>query len=502
MKRVALIIAAAFLTISGIFAQNFNDALRYSQIFYSGTARFNSMGGAFTALGGDMSSLSQNPAGLGVFRSSEISLSPQLFHISTSASFHGITKDYLYNFNLAQAGIVSNVITGNDQSGLISLNIGYSFNKTNNLNSSARIQGTSTTSSMTDAWADQSYGFYKNELFDNAPYGYMANKVLLIDTIPNSDFEYGTVFSDYGENSQSVYGQDMRRIITNEGYTGEHAFSVGGNWSNKIYFGATLGISRLKYTEHYEHLEKADYDLAYGFQNFTYTKRSENTGTGISLKIGTIIKPVESVRIGLAFHSPTFYKINSYLYDDIVANFKGYAPDEFSYDPLRFSYALTTPFRALAGIAYQYKKTALLSLDYEFIDYSTARFSETGDGYDYSEKNLDIKNILKPTSNIRLGGEFRMNKVYLRGGYGYYGKAFVAGDDNGDMFHRSISFGAGFREQNLNIDFGYTNFSNSQRYVLYSVYSESAPNNLAPVISDFDISKNIFTVTVGYKFGY
>jgi long-subunit fatty acid transport protein len=330
----------------------------------------------------------------------------------------------------------------------------------------------------------------------------MANQVLLIDTLPNSDSEYGTVFSDYGENSQSVYGQDMRRIITNEGYTGEHAFSVGGNWSNKIYFGATLGISRLKYTEHYEHLEKADYDLAYGFQNFTYTKRSENTGTGISLKIGTIIKPVESVRIGLAFHSPTFYKINSYLYDDIVANFKGYAPDEFSYDPLRFSYALTTPFRALAGIAYQYKKTALLSLDYEFIDYSTARFSETGDGYDYSEKNLDIKNILKPTSNIRLGGEFRMNKVYLRGGYGYYGKAFVAGDDNGDMFHRSISFGAGFREQNLNIDFGYTNFSNSQRYVLYSVYSESAPNNLAPVISDFDISKNIFTVTVGYKFGY
>jgi hypothetical protein len=227
-----------------------------------------------------MSTLSQNPAGLGVFRSSEISFSPQLFHISTNASFHGITKDYLYNFNLGQAGIVSNIITGSGESGLISLNIGYSFNKTNNLNSSARIQGTSTTSSMADAWADQSYGYYKDELFDYAPYGYMANQVLLIDTLPNSDSEYGTVFSDYGENSQSVYGQDMRRIITNEGYTGEHAFSVGGNWSNKIYFGATLGISRLKYTEHYEHLEKADYDLAYGFQNFTYTKRSENTGTG------------------------------------------------------------------------------------------------------------------------------------------------------------------------------------------------------------------------------
>jgi hypothetical protein len=502
MKKIAFIIATAFLTLPGLLAQNVNDALRYSQVFYTGTARFMSMGGAFTALGGDMSTLSQNPAGLGVFRSSEISFSPQLFHFSTSANFHGITKDYLYNFNLGQAGIVSNLISGSGQSGLISLNIGYSFNKTSNLNSSITIQGISNTSSMADSWADQSYGYYKDELFDFAPYGYMANQVLLIDTLPNSDLEYGTVFSDYGENSHSVYGQNLRRLISTEGYTGEHAFSVGGNYSNKIFFGATLGINRLKYTEHYEHLESVDYALAYGLQNFTYTKHTENTGTGISLKIGAIIKPVESIRIGLAFHSPTYYRINSYLYDDIVANFKGYNPDEFSLDPLRYNYALTTPFRALAGIAYQYKKSALLSFDYEFIDYSTARFSETGDNYDYGEKNLDIKNTLKPASNFRLGGEYRIDKIYLRGGYGYYGKSFIADDQNGNMYHRSISFGAGFREQNLNIDFGYTNMSNSQRYELYSIYSETAANNLEPVIADFNTAKNIFTVTIGYKFGY
>jgi len=502
MKRIALILAAAFVTFSGILAQNVGDALRYSQIFYTGTARFMSMGGAFTALGGDMSTLSQNPAGIGLFRSSEISLSPQLIHSKTSANYNGITDDYVYNFNLGQAGIVSNMISGNGTSGLISLNIGYSFNKTSNLNSSVRIQGKSTKSSMADSWADQSYGYYKDELLDNAPYGYMAYKAYLIETLPNSDFEYGTVFSDYGENSQSVYGQDMRRLISNEGYTGEHAFSIGGNYSNKIFFGATLGISRLKYTEHFEHLEQADYDLSYGFQDFNYTKRTENSGTGISLKVGAIVKPVESVRIGLAFHSPTFYKINTYQYDDITSKFEGYDRDEFSFDPLRYNYALTTPFRALAGIAYQYKKSALVSLEYEFIDYSTARFSETGDNFDFSEKNLDIKNALKPTSNIRLGGEFRLDKLYLRGGYGYYGKAYAPGDINGDMYNRSISFGAGFREQNLNIDFGYTNFRNSERYVLYSVYSETASNHLAPVISDLDVAKNMFTVTLGYRFGY
>jgi len=100
MKRTSLILAAAFLTFTGAIAQNVDDALRYSQIFYTGTARFMSMSGAFTALGGDLSTLSQNPAGIGVFRSSELSLSPQLFHSKTSASFNGTTDDYLYNFNL------------------------------------------------------------------------------------------------------------------------------------------------------------------------------------------------------------------------------------------------------------------------------------------------------------------------------------------------------------------------------------------------------------------
>src|SRR5512137_1242887 len=109
MKKIVSLSAIIFLTISGLFAQNVDDALRYSQIFYTGTARFMSMGGAFTALGGDLSTLSQNPAGIGVFRSSEISLSPQLFYNNTSASFNGISKDYLYNFNLGQAGIVSNI---------------------------------------------------------------------------------------------------------------------------------------------------------------------------------------------------------------------------------------------------------------------------------------------------------------------------------------------------------------------------------------------------------
>ncbi len=493
MKRITLTIGAAFLTLSGIFAQNVDDALRYSQIFYNGTARFMSMGGAFTALGGDMSTLSQNPAGIGVFRSAEISFSPQLFHIGTSSNFHGVSRDYLYNFNIGQIGIVSNLISNARESGLISLNVGYSFNKTNNLNSSIRIQGNSSSNSLADAWAYQGAGTYYSDL-GGAPG--IAYDAWIIDTITGSGAtSYGTVFSNYGDNASSTYGQNIRRLITNEGYTGEHAFSIGGNYSNKIFFGATLGINRLKYTGHYEHQEMADYNLDSGFESFTYTEHFENTGTGVSFKMGAIFKPVDFVRIGLAFHSPTIYRINEYYYDNVSSNFTGNEHYEFDNEATRYNYALTTPFRALAGIAIQVEKVALLSADYEFVDYTAARFSETGDNYDYTEKNSAIKNTLKPTSNIRLGGEYRWNKIYFRGGYGYYGKVFRTGEENDDMDYSSISFGLGFREQNLNVDFGYTNIQNPQRYILYNTAVETALANLST-------GRNIFTVTVGYKFGY
>jgi hypothetical protein len=149
MKRIILVTAIIFSVTSGLFSQTVLDALRYSQLFYQGTARFNSMGGAFTALGGDISSLTQNPGGLGVFRSSEFTITPQLFHINTAASFGGINSDYLYNFNLGQVGLVANFIKNDTETGLVTLNLGYSFNKTNNLYQTILVEGKGT-SSMAD----------------------------------------------------------------------------------------------------------------------------------------------------------------------------------------------------------------------------------------------------------------------------------------------------------------------------------------------------------------
>ena len=495
MKKISLALLVVLSLCSGISAQNVDDALRYSQLFYGGTARFMSMGGAFTALGGDISSLSQNPAGLGVFRTSEFTITPQLNYMKSTSGFNGTNTDFLYNFNLGQIGIVSNIVSTNKESGLVKLNFGYSFNKTNNFNQTLKIQGINTNSSMADYWAGSSDGTRYSDL--TGPAG-IAYDTWVIDTLTGSGGRsYGTAFSNYGDNPPSVYGQTVRRLINNEGYTGEHAISIGGNYSNKVFFGATLGITQLRYTSHFQHTESTNEVLPSELESFTYTDHYEDKGTGFSLKLGAIIKPIEAIRIGVAFHSPTWYHVNEYFFESMSSNFTGSDPYVSSNDPMRFSYALVTPFRVLTGIGVQIKKFALLSADYEFVDYSTARFFNSGDTYDYSDKNDNIKNTLGSASNIRLGAEFRISKLYLRTGYGYYGKAFRPGEDNENLDYRSLSFGTGFREQNISIDFAYTRYNNAQKYVMYPLES-----SYDPAVANISTIQNMFSLTFGYRFGY
>ena len=503
MKRIILSILAVLSVLSGLIAQNVDDALRYSQLFYGGTARFMSMGGAFTALGGDISSLSQNPAGIGVYRASELSVTPQLNYINTTAEFNGTTSDYLYNFNLNQAGFVSNIISNKGETGLIKLNFGYSFNKTNNLYQSINIHGVSTSSSMADYWAANSEGILYSDLAGpdgidhDTPEG-IAYDTWVIDTLTGSGGRsYGTVFSNYGDNPPSEYGQTITRLISYDGFTGEHAISLGGNYSNKVYFGATFGISQLRYMSQFQHMESTSESLASQFKNFDYIDYYEDRGTGYSFKLGAIIKPIETIRIGVAFHSPVWYHIDEYFFESINSSFTDGSKYEAFSEPFRFNYALTTPFRVLAGFGLQIKKFALLSADYEFVDYSNAKFSQTEDIYNYSEKNNNIKNSLQSASNFRLGGEFRFNKLYLRTGYGYYGKPFRTGELNENLDYRSISGGIGFREKNFSIDFAYTNYNYSQKYVLYPL-----DDSFDPAIANLSTNQNLFTLTFGYRFGF
>ena len=495
MKKISLILILASTIILNGFSQNVDDALRYSQVFYGGTARFMSMGGAFTALGGDLSAISLNPAGTGVFRSFEFSLTPQLFYNNTTATFNNSkASDFRYTLNLNQAGVVTTIISNGNESGLVSLNAAYSFNRTNNFNENITINGISNNSSMADYWTSQANGSTKDNLSGAV---LLANQTWLIDTLSGSNKIYGTIFSQYGDNTSSSYGQNIRRTITDDGYTGEHAFSIGGNYSNMFYFGGTLGISTLKYTGHYQHFESDVDNVIYDFKDFTYTDHFEATGTGYSLKIGTIIKPLEFLRVGLAFHSPVIYRINENFYDNITSTYdvivNGVDTYEASNKTMRYRYTLTTPMRIIAGVALQIKKLAIVSADYEFVNYRMSKFSNASDNYDYFEENQGIKNILKSASNIRLGAEFRLSNIYLRGGYSYYGKAFDANEDNKNLDYNGLSFGIGMRQQNFYFDLAYTTLSGNSKYYMYNDYPYLQPATI-------NTSKNTFVATMGFKF--
>lgn len=495
MKRLIILLISFLSVFSEMNAQNIDDALRYSQVFYGGTARFASMGGAFTALGGDLSTLSQNPAGIGVFRSSDAAVTPQLFYNNSSTTYNnGLSSDYVYNFNLNQAGFVSNLFSSNKVNGLISFNFGYSFNKTNNFNQDAYINGVNKNSSMADSWAINSDGLYSRDLSGAEGLAYDA---WIIDTLSGSGGRYyETVYSNYGDNPPSVYGQTVRRFISTDGFSGEHAISFGSNYSNKLFLGATFGISQLRFSSYTEHIEATELSLASGFKNFTYTDYYDNYGTGFTFKLGAIFKPIETLRIGLAYHAPVWYTIDEYFYDNISSKFSDGDHYEYSNDPLRYEYALTTPMRFLGGVAIQIKKVAILSADYEFVNYATAKFDNSGDGYNYSEKNRNIENSLQSASNFRVGGEYRISKIYFRGGYGYYGKAFKPGEDNQDLDYNSFSCGTGFRDRNFYIDFAYTNFRYSKTYILYQLDS-----SFKPAVSDISTVNNMFAMTFGFKFG-
>jgi len=493
MKRLIIITISAFTLMLNINSQNIDDALRYSQVFYYGTARFNSMGGAFTSLGADLSAITLNPAGSGMFRSYEISVTPKLIYNNTSSDFNGTeTSDFRYTFGLSQVGIVSNVISKKDAtSGLINLNLGYTYTGTNNFNENIRIEGVSDNSSMADYWARIAEGTYYKDLKGSAGIAYDA---WVMDTIPGSGaMSYATVFSAYGEDAYSTYGQVIKRTITNEGYGGEHAFSIGANLSNIIYLGASFGIHPIRYTGHYDHLETDDNNVIYDFKNFTYTDHFETTGTGYSGKIGLILRPIKILRLGFAFHAPIIYNLDDYFFDNVRSEFDNFQQYEATNEPLRYSYTLTTPYRILAGASVQLGKLGIITADYEFVDYTKARFSNASDNYGYENENKSIQDILKISQNARLGAEIRLGIMSLRAGYAIYGSAFREGEDNENLMYNIASGGLGFRQNNFYFDFAYNYQWSSQKYYMY----DDPPYLQAATIST---TRNTLTTTLGIKF--
>ena len=125
-QRGTLAFGGAVLNQDGVLA---GEMAQMSQPQALGTARSMALGGAFTSLGADLASMSINPAGLGMYRRNEFSLTPLLSvaHGQTQGapSWVGNNKT---RFAFANVGVALNVFES-PASPLTSLTLGIGMNR-------------------------------------------------------------------------------------------------------------------------------------------------------------------------------------------------------------------------------------------------------------------------------------------------------------------------------------------------------------------------------------
>ena len=220
-------------------------------------------------------------------------------------------------------------------------------------------------------------------------------------------------------------------------------------------------------------------------------------GVGYSLKMGILLKPVQMIRVGGAVHFPFSYRLRESYYTFIESSFdtpRGDGETEYSFvsPTSRFDYRLSTPFKAIGNVGVQIFKMALFSADIEYIDYSSIRMHHAGDGYDFYDENLAIKEAYKSVLNYKAGVEFRVSAFSLRAGAAYYDSPYKETEANKDAYVYSYSGGFGFRDNNFFVDLAYVY---TDRQKLYYMYPYS---NVQPSINS--LNRHTILATLGMKF--
>ncbi|MCG3166711.1 MAG: hypothetical protein POELPBGB_02491 [Bacteroidia bacterium] len=466
-------------------AQNETDALRYSQTSPTGTARFAALGGAFGALGGDFTTLSFNPAGIAFYRSSELSFTPSIYNSTSTSDYIGTrTKDNKLNFNFGNLGAVFTRVRNKEGStyGWLNFNFGIGYNRLNSFQNRVSIEGRNFEHSIADAFASQAYGTHYDDLQNTNPFdANLAWYTYIIDTASGATSVYNTPMGNYG--------QIQKLQATTRGSLGETVFSFGANYSNRLYLGATIGIPNVRYTHEKVYEEIDDLDTIQQFTSMKYTETLKTSGNGFNLKLGVIYRIADWVRIGAAFHTPTYLRLT----DNWISSMNStiYNQDFFAESPTgTFQYTLTTPLKAIGSVGFIIGKAGLISADYEYVNYSTAKLNSSS--YNFSTENKNVNNNYHGTGNIRIGTEWRYKIFSARAGYSIFGspysKAFKI--DNS-----TASIGAGLRTKGFFMDAAYLlNFSQKNRYNLYVLNETTAAS------SEVNNIAGSFMLTVGFRY--
>jgi len=523
-----IIILALLSTCTLIMAQTEFDALKYVQTDINGTARYMSMAGAFGALGGDPSAIKDNPAGLGIYRRSEITgtLNTIIQGSTTNWQYqeNGVNKnsygyDNLYkvganNFSLVLASPTWRNDSENDKDGLLSSNWSFSYNRLKNFDRNINIKSGASQSSISDYLSYFSEGSFPIDFY------YSPGNISTLFNNP-----YIPTLSTYGYQgylmdsvAPGIWNSTVTNMITpsyrliEKGHLDEYAIGWAGNFGNMLYLGATLSYRDLNYTAMSRYTENYGTEGNISLGDTIYTK-----GSGVKLNIGAIIKPTEFLRIGLSLQTPTLYSINDNYYSTLVYN-RTIFTNSGSYSRygtivapgVPNSFQLQDPVQINASAAYIIGKKGLVSVEYDYINYTGAKYLSI-DSQDFTAINEGMKPTLNDVRTIKIGGEYKLTDNFsLRAGFANTNNGTKADAekfldintkrvDTEYFLQNSTNYftlGFGYREANWFIDFAYMDKVVDETYYPYRSSMLTYQANPASVIT----SSNNAVITLGFKF--
>ena len=452
MKQSFYTLLYAILTFSS-WSQNETDVLRYSTTDMFGSARFEAMAGSFGALGADFSAIQINPAGMARFSGSHFSFSLGNLLVATRGEYNGTSSRALKNsFKPGVFGVVFTSDASNENKGVMyrQLSIGYSRLKSFDFNQ--RYEGQNFYS-LLDVFANMGSGISPDFIYTDRPFTTgLAYDVYALD------YNAGT-----GEYESRLTAGDMyhNRDIATSGGIGDFHIGYSENYMNQLYYGASVGIRRIRYNEEYTHNERLLDTTGVSLREFDYIYWQETAGTGFNIKLGVLYLPVDFVRMGISYESPAFISFEDTWSADMTArhDFGTLEIDpQFLYEG-RYSYNLRTPMKLRTSFAYVLNYRGALNIDVEYVDFKRGRLNsslENFEGYNFAIENSEVQAQYRSVLNTRVGMEYMvLRDVFLRGGYAFLPQPFKSTIGNVTRVNQTVSAGVGWRVKNLNVDIAY-----------------------------------------------
>ncbi len=462
-------------------AQLPEDALRTSWTTPGGTARSQAIGGAMGSIGGDITAASVNPAGLAIYKTSELVLSPSLRFLLDKSTYLGSSQNapHLDQFNMGASGLVLSLGTSPEGSSTLAITV----NRTADFNSHVTYHGVNAYSSFAEQYAEEfaSSGLDINNGIASPALDYgtrMALYTYLIDTATIGGVPQ--VIALPNNSGRLMQQNDIR----SKGGMTEVDISLATSQQDKWYFGGSLGIPILHYTRYQTYSET---DLSGNtnndFSNFTYHEAYSTTGAGLNAKLGLIYSPSTPWRFGLAIHTPNALALTDHISASMVTNTEHYtslrqisissdsidALTGLSPRPNTESYDLYTPWHFLVSGSYIFgsgqidtkKQKGFITADLEYITTHDPHFTSdnsddqvsVSDSY-YNQVNQAIKTTYKGSFSTRLGGEIKLDKWMLRLGGAYYSNPYSQSGIKADRLY--LSTGLGYRVKAFFADLAYT----------------------------------------------